>query len=592
MRIVLVNWARIWDGATHGGGVNQYCQSLALELIERGHEVVSLFGGTTYVPPPHCPASTTPGRGACVIRRHDDWLGVKVFEVINSPVLAPSIRQFADPLGEVSAPELEEQVERLMRALTPDAVHWNNIEGFSAGCVDAVRRACPGARQVFSLHNYHTVCPQVYFMQGHTRACWGYDNGHACATCIGCTPTEQHRVDLERAWVKSAGGVSAKPSAVPMTWRARASRAFREWRVASTTLVRDGLGIPPGTLSGKTGEAGAEVAAPLEMPGRASPIGGASGSIGLPVLQVQAPTGGDAADKRGKTAQLLAELNPWRPPTEDDPERRPLLNEVRPELASERAPNAYAARRAAMVGMLNSCDRVLAVSDFVRRKFESLGVEAGRVRTLTIGTRMHRVIALKPELLFEPPRMEERPTPWWTVRPLRLLFMGYNNYYKGLHILAEALDAMPATHARQIDLSVHALDGQSIEWMFRRLEPRLARLKFGYAYTSHDVPWMMGGKDLTVVPSVWWDNGPQTVMESLTCGVPVLGAAVGGIPDFVRHGENGLLFTGNSVKSLRDTLVAAVEDPWSVERLRAGVTRTKSMTEHAAEMEAVYAGRE
>src|SRR5688572_22529069 len=52
MRVVLVNWAKIWDGASNGGGVNGYCLALALALRDRGHEVISLFGGVTYVPAP------------------------------------------------------------------------------------------------------------------------------------------------------------------------------------------------------------------------------------------------------------------------------------------------------------------------------------------------------------------------------------------------------------------------------------------------------------------------------------------------------------------------------------------------------------
>src|SRR5688572_28584170 len=97
MRLVFVNWARIWDGASSGGGVNGYVQALALALAARGHEVVSLCGGTAYV-------ADGPGGapGACRIVRHADWMSVRVFEVVNSPVLAPAIAQFREPAVEAS----------------------------------------------------------------------------------------------------------------------------------------------------------------------------------------------------------------------------------------------------------------------------------------------------------------------------------------------------------------------------------------------------------------------------------------------------------------------------------------------------------
>jgi hypothetical protein len=559
MRIVLVNWAQIWDGASYGGGVNQYCQSLAIELAARGHEVFSLFGGRTYLPTPT----------DCFIRRHDDWLGVKVFEVINSPVMAPSIVQFEDPMGEVSAPALEEQVGRLMAALKPDAVHWNNIEGFSIGCIAAARRACD-ARHIFSLHNYHTICPQVYLMQGHRRACLDFDNGHNCASCIEFKTRAYERQKLVDGYLKRHGRDPAKVEEVRHAWLGalgtlrRSVTGYFQWRSALAALRR-----------------------PDDPPGKPAPIGGPSGDIGLPVLQPQPAA---EADARGKTKFLLAELNPWTPPPPDAPELQPITNITPPEPPSRKPPNDYARRRAAMIEMLNGCDRVLAVSDFVRRKFESLGVRPQTIRTLPIGSRINRVVALKPDLVFPPPEPRPEPTPWQDQRPLRLHFMGYNNYYKGLHVLAEALELMDPAHLRQVDLSIFALDGHSIEWMFRRLEPRLARLKFGYEYNYHDIPWMLGGRDLTVVPSVWWDNAPQTVFESMACGVPVLGADVGGIPDFVKDGHNGLLFVANSRRSLADTIVRAVENPRLVWSLRANVRPPKDIADHAPEMEAVYAG--
>jgi glycosyltransferase involved in cell wall biosynthesis len=96
---------------------------------------------------------------------------------------------------------------------------------------------------------------------------------------------------------------------------------------------------------------------------------------------------------------------------------------------------------------------------------------------------------------------------------------------------------------------------------------------------------MLGGKDLGVVPSIWWDNGPQTVFELLACGVPVLGADLGGIPDAVRHEENGLLFRGNDRYDLARQIVRAVREPGLVERLRSGVRPPKSMDEHGEEIE-------
>ena len=46
--------------------------------------------------------------------------------------------------------------------------------------------------------------------------------------------------------------------------------------------------------------------------------------------------------------------------------------------------------------------------------------------------------------------------------------------------------------------------------------------------------------DVFVIPS-FQDNLPNTVLEAMACGRRVVGFRIGGIPDMVRDGENGLL---------------------------------------------------
>lgn len=53
---------------------------------------------------------------------------------------------------------------------------------------------------------------------------------------------------------------------------------------------------------------------------------------------------------------------------------------------------------------------------------------------------------------------------------------------------------------------------------------------------------------LTAVPSIWYDNSPMVILESLFAGTPVLGARIGGIPETVRDGETGFTFeTGDAI---------------------------------------------
>src|SRR5690606_4361439 len=68
--------------------------------------------------------------------------------------------------------------------------------------------------------------------------------------------------------------------------------------------------------------------------------------------------------------------------------------------------------------------------------------------------------------------------------------------------------------------------------------------------------------------------------------------ALGGIPESVENGVNGLLFRGNDPADLARCLASVIEQPETLARLREGVRPPKDIAAHAAELEAVYAGRD
>ncbi|RME78983.1 MAG: glycosyltransferase [Planctomycetota bacterium] len=67
--------------------------------------------------------------------------------------------------------------------------------------------------------------------------------------------------------------------------------------------------------------------------------------------------------------------------------------------------------------------------------------------------------------------------------------------------------------------------------------------------------------DLFVIPSLQ-DNLPNTVLESLACGTPVVGFQVGGIPDMVNNGENGFLAPLRSSESLFEAIELGINNKW------------------------------
>lgn len=69
----------------------------------------------------------------------------------------------------------------------------------------------------------------------------------------------------------------------------------------------------------------------------------------------------------------------------------------------------------------------------------------------------------------------------------------------------------------------------------------------------------MQGALFTVQPSEWYENYSMTVIESLACGTPVVGARIGGIPEQIRDGRNGLLFESGNAAELAEKMQALLD---------------------------------
>jgi glycosyltransferase involved in cell wall biosynthesis len=75
--------------------------------------------------------------------------------------------------------------------------------------------------------------------------------------------------------------------------------------------------------------------------------------------------------------------------------------------------------------------------------------------------------------------------------------------------------------------------------------------------------------DLYVIPSLM-DNLPNTVLESLLCGTPVISFPIGGLPDMINNEKNGYIADEISVNALTRSLTQFFNDgvKWSTEEIR------------------------
>lgn len=58
------------------------------------------------------------------------------------------------------------------------------------------------------------------------------------------------------------------------------------------------------------------------------------------------------------------------------------------------------------------------------------------------------------------------------------------------------------------------------------------------------------GARFTLIPSIWYDNLPNTALESFQYSKPVIASNIGSLPELVIDGENGYLFKPSNVEDL------------------------------------------
>jgi glycosyltransferase involved in cell wall biosynthesis len=110
--------------------------------------------------------------------------------------------------------------------------------------------------------------------------------------------------------------------------------------------------------------------------------------------------------------------------------------------------------------------------------------------------------------------------------------------------LAENLD----NHRKGVDLLLRAIDlgefDSNVEFVcagnIGKLELPTKIKHVGFIDSENEMSHFMNELDCFIIPSRE-DNLPNTVIESLCCGVPVIGFDVGGIGEMIQNEENGLL---------------------------------------------------
>lgn len=144
-----------------------------------------------------------------------------------------------------------------------------------------------------------------------------------------------------------------------------------------------------------------------------------------------------------------------------------------------------------------------------------------------------------------------------------VLFVGRLHYFKGVDVLIDAVrDDM------RLDLYGPSYDPDYLRVLHEHA--RRKNVMFHPPPCQGDLVRAYQDARVAVLPSTpesrygapsIGEFFPLVILEALACGTPVVATSVGGIPEIVRHGENGFIVPPNDSAALADAVAEIRDDP-------------------------------
>ena len=165
-----------------------------------------------------------------------------------------------------------------------------------------------------------------------------------------------------------------------------------------------------------------------------------------------------------------------------------------------------------------------------------------------------------------------------------ILYCGNWAGWKGVDIL---IDSMVEVVKEYPDAKLITAWGEPYEWYDKRkimLTKKIKNLHLDEVIIEvgilKDIEKLMASSNVFVAPFLNTDgvvDRPLTILEAMACGTPVVATKVGGIPEIVKHHENGLLINPGDKFELAKAIIYMLEN--KKESKRMGINGAKLVSE-------------
>ncbi len=227
-----------------------------------------------------------------------------------------------------------------------------------------------------------------------------------------------------------------------------------------------------------------------------------------------------------------------------------------------------------LINTLNSVDVIISRSRFMKEIYEDEGVEPERI----ILSRQGLDIGHFQNNNLDEIRLNEK---------LRIGYSGQIAPVKGVHILIKAVKLIRDPRL-EVKIYGNVTSFPKYTEQLMQMAKNDSRIQFAGMFSREDLVNVMNNLDVIVVPSLWYENSPNVILEAFATQTPVIASDMGGMAELVKHQENGLLFKIGDAEALAEQLSLLIDDPTLLGCLRRGIEPVKSIENEIDDLEKIY----
>ncbi|HEX2908936.1 MAG TPA: glycosyltransferase [Phototrophicaceae bacterium] len=224
---------------------------------------------------------------------------------------------------------------------------------------------------------------------------------------------------------------------------------------------------------------------------------------------------------------------------------------------------------------LDAVDLVICPSQYLIDKFSEFGFNTERYLFVRQG-------------LATPansrPNRERQPG-----EPLRIGYVGQIKPHKGVDLLIEAVIGL-LQQGQPVSLNLWGTETEAPEYVatLKKLSAAYSAIRWNGRYLGPKVWEVLADFDALVIPSRWYENSPNAILEAFEMRIPVVATRLGGMAELVEHEKSGLLFELDNAADLRVQLQRLVTEPDLLNQLRSGIPPVKTIHEEMQEILVQY----